>query len=221
MSALNVMRSTSVVHIATDGLFISPDGAIAPWLAPKTYVAPHMPMALATRGKSEAASILGMSIVKLFSEFDAVIDGLERVFPQLLTAPRQSTGEPDPLLMQTQLIVAGWSTARSQAEAYFIWAGEESGLADYPCAPFKLTPVDVGMCSPSLHVDLDIDLDLHHIERDMIAIIEAQRRELPVIVGGFCQLTTLTEHAVTQRILRRWPVSPFERREAAAPLCEG
>jgi hypothetical protein len=53
---------------------------------------------------------------------------------------------------------------------------------------------------PSQHVDVDPN----HVERDMIAVMEAQRREFPQ-VGGFCQLPTLRQHTVTQRILLRWP----------------
>jgi len=52
---------------------------------------------------------------------------------------------------------------------------------------------------PSQHVDVDPN----HVERDIIALMEAQRQNFPQ-VGGFCQLTSLTQHAVTQRILRRW-----------------
>ena len=63
---------------------------------------------------------------------------------------------------------------------------------------------------PSLHVDIDVNGNL---ERDMVAMMEAQRRELPQ-VGGFCQLTTLTQHTVTQRILRG---GPRDRREPAQP----
>jgi hypothetical protein len=37
----------------------------------------------------------------------------------------------------------------------------------------------------------------------MIAVVEAQRSEFPEAIGGFCQLTSLTQHDVTQRILRR------------------
>jgi hypothetical protein len=48
-----------------------------------------------------------------------------------------------------------------------------------------------------------VEVDPNQIERDMIVLIEAQRREFP-LVGGFCQLTSLTEYTVTQRILRRW-----------------
>jgi hypothetical protein len=48
-----------------------------------------------------------------------------------------------------------------------------------------------------------IDPDTIHLERDMIAVMEAQRREFP-LVGGFCQLMSLTQHTVTQRISRRW-----------------
>jgi hypothetical protein len=45
----------------------------------------------------------------------------------------------------------------------------------------------------------------NHIERDMIAVMEAQRRLVPK-VGGFCQLTSLRQHTVTQRIF-----APVER----------
>ncbi len=46
------------------------------------------------------------------------------------------------------------------------------------------------------------DNDDDGLEHDMLALMEAQRREYPKIIGGFCQLTTLTQHSVTQRILR-------------------
>ncbi len=62
---------------------------------------------------------------------------------------------------------------------------------------------------PSLHVEIDVNGNL---DRDMVAMMEAQRREFPQI-DGLCQLTTLTQHTVTQRILRRWSAAwaPFSR----------
>jgi hypothetical protein len=42
-----------------------------------------------------------------------------------------------------------------------------------------------------------------YFERDMVIHMQAQRREFPKI-GGFCQMTTLTQSGVTQRITRRW-----------------
>jgi hypothetical protein len=172
------------------------------WLAPKVYLAAHMPMAVATRGHWEAAIALGSSMVRLFSEFDALVDRLERIFPQLHLAQRQSTGAPDLHLMcTTEVVIAGWSNARSQAEAYYIWGGDESGLTDCSCPPFELMELDGVAFAPvpSQHVDVDPD----HVERDMVALMEAQRRDFPEI-GGFCQITTLTQGGVTQRILRRW-----------------
>jgi hypothetical protein len=216
MTALNVVRSASVVHIATDGLIglTTPDGLVLErWLAPKVFLAPHMPLAVATRGQWEAAFGLGISMVRLFSEFDALIDRLERIFPQLHLAQRQSTGAPDLHSMRTtEVVIAGWSTARSQAEAYYIWGGEKSDLADCSCPPFKLMRLEGLACAPvpSQHVDVDPN----HIERDMLAVMEAQRSEFPLAIGGFCQLTSLTQHAVTQRILRRWPDLPSERSQA-------
>jgi hypothetical protein len=44
----------------------------------------------------------------------------------------------------------------------------------------------------------------------MIGLMEQQRHDCTG-VGGFCQLTTLTEHSITQRILRRWPISVVDQ----------
>ncbi len=208
MSALNVVRSTSVVHIATDGLvgLTTPDGFVLErWLAPKVYLAPHMPMAVATRGQWESALALGISMVRLFSEFDALIDQLERIFPQLHLAQRQSTGAPDlHLFRTTEVVIAGWSTARSQAEAYYIWGGDESDFPGCSCPPFTLMWLDGACCAPVPSQHIEIEPAGEHVERDLLAIMDAQRAEFPQKVGGFCQLTSLTQHAVTQRILRRW-----------------
>jgi hypothetical protein len=51
--------------------------------------------------------------------------------------------------------------------------------------------------------------DPAHVERDFLALMERQRNGCTG-VGGFCQVTTLTEHAVTQKILKRWPISAEE-----------
>ena len=83
---------------------------------------------------------------------------------------------------------------------YFIRSGEDQGKRSFP--PFKLIELDGVTCGPV--PSKYIEVDPNHLERDMIAVMEAQRREFPQ-VGGFCQLTSLTQHAVTQRILRRWP----------------
>jgi hypothetical protein len=134
-----------------------------------------------------------------------LIDQLERIFPQLHLAQRQSTGAPDlQLFRTTEVVIAGWSTARSQAEAYYIWGGDESDLPDCSCQPFTLMWLDGACVTPVPSEHVEIEPAGERVERDMIAIMEAQRRELPLMIGGFCQVTSLTQHAVTQRILRRW-----------------
>jgi hypothetical protein len=59
-------------------------------------------------------------------------------------------------------------------------------------------------CAPVPSQHIEIEPAGEHVERDLLAIMEAQRAEFPQKVGGFCQLTSLTQHAVTCRILRRW-----------------
>jgi hypothetical protein len=48
--------------------------------------------------------------------------------------------------------------------------------------------------------------DWAHVERDMVVIMEAQREECTG-VGGYCLLTSLTQDTITQRVLKRWPLS--------------
>jgi hypothetical protein len=97
------------------------------------------------------------------------------------------------------------SAARCRPEIFVLRGGEEQAGV-FP--PWKLIRLDGLACSPAPKEELQIDPD--HIERDMIALMEAQRRDCTG-VGGFCQLTTLTEYSITQRILRRWPVTECDQ----------
>jgi hypothetical protein len=204
VTAINVFRSRGVVHIATDGQ--SYRGDVKTSLGPKVYVAAHMPLVLATRGLSEAKWLFGSMFCQAFAGFDELVDGLESEFPNMnstyLRFVSDSTAHD---ARNTELLFGGWSAARQQCEAYFIRAGDEQGERSYPS--WKLIELDglAGGPVPSTYVEVDPD----HIEHDTIALMEAQRREFP-LVGGFCQLTSLTEQTVTERILRRWPILPSE-----------
>jgi hypothetical protein len=56
---------------------------------------------------------------------------------------------------------------------------------------------------PSQLPELDADGDEECLHRNMVEVMALQRREFPMI-GGFVQLTTLTDAGISQRILRRW-----------------
>jgi hypothetical protein len=198
VTAIIVVRTRSVVHIATDGQ--SYRGEVKDYLAPKIYVAAHMPLLLATSGRGEARWLFSTMFHQAFAGFDELVDGIEGEFPNMHSNFLRFTPDPDaPAARDVELIIGGWSAARRQCEAYFIRAGEEQG--EQACPPWKLIECDGFGYRPP--ISKHVEVDPNHIERDMIALMEAQRREFP-LVGGFCELTSLTQHAVTQRILRRW-----------------
>jgi hypothetical protein len=97
-----------------------------------------------------------------------------------------------------QLTLAGWSTARQQCEAYVIRGGAQP-VDGFPPRTLIEIPGFAAAPAPSRLVRIDPD----HVDRDMLAVMEMQRRDSQRI-GGHCELTTLTQHTVTQRILRRW-----------------
>jgi hypothetical protein len=155
---------------------------------------------LAIRGRSEAKWVFSTMFHQAFAGFDELVDGIANEFPNVHSTFLRFVPDSNATAARNvELIIAGWSPARRQCEAYFIRAGDEQGERSYP--PFKLVGLDGVACGlvPSKHVAVDPN----HLERDTVAMMEAQRREFPQI-GGFCQLTSLTQHTVTQRILRRW-----------------
>ena len=210
MTAVNVFRSATEVHICTDGLCLLPNRTC---LVSKVHVASHMPLVLATRGLAAAPWMFGAMLSQAFAGFDELVDGLADQFPNMHTRFLRcvpDSGIPAFCEMQTpdtELYFAGWSAARQQCEAYFIRAGDER--REYP-HPFRLIPIDCLFGGPWLPMETWLspdcdDNDDDGLEHDMIALMEAQRHKMPQFIGGFCQVTTLTQHSVTQRILRRWP----------------
>jgi hypothetical protein len=203
VTAINVIRFRDAVHVGTDGLAYTGGGSTA--LAPKIYFAPHQPLVLATRGTLGAAQTFGMLVALYWDRFDAVVAGIEAAFPGLHENYRRSTGLPEdlPEVCNTEVIFAGWSAARGQAEAYYIRAGD----AESSFESMKLIEVGYVFAAPwpsSLTPAANLTEDEDSVRANMLAIAEAQRREFPQQVGGFLQLTTLTKETITSRILRRW-----------------
>ncbi len=67
-------------------------------------------------------------------------------------------------------------------------AAQGQGERSYP--PWKLIELHGVSCGPM--PSEYIEVDPNHLERDMIDVMEAQRREFPQD-GGFCRLTSVTQ----------------------------
>jgi hypothetical protein len=201
MTSVIVYRSDFAAHVATSGLVYGLD---RPYLSGEVYTLPHMPMLVVGRGLAEAARDYGHMFSHAFDTFDELVAGIEAAFPSMHATFLRSIPDPCYQARNSQLAIAGWSQARRSCEAYVIRGGEDQAGV-FP--PWKLIALDGLAFTPAPKQDIPFDPDC--IERDMIALMEAQRRDCTG-VGGFCQLTTLTEHAITQRVLCRWPISEVD-----------
>jgi hypothetical protein len=198
MTAVVVVRGYEELHIATDGLHFGGE----PSIAPKVYVCPNTPMILVSRGDSHAKDVFADLIHESFSQFDDVVSGIEAAFPMMYRkylARAEYMRIAPSASEDIELVFGGWSSARRRTECYFIRAGIE--IENYVPPWQRIWIADLcALPTPTRAVPFGGD-----IEGFMLATMEAQREDFPQHVGGFCQITSLSEHGIAQRILRRWP----------------
>ena len=98
---------------------------------PKNFVLPTFPAVLATRGSAIAPLLLGWALSSRFANFDEMVDGIEDAMPEIHKAASDDMGG-----MGFDLILAGFSSARSGAETYYMTTIdlEERGYADAAAA---------------------------------------------------------------------------------------
>jgi hypothetical protein len=214
MSAINVFLDPAAAHIVTDGALYERDGTLVA-AGQKVATFAHLPAAIAVRGASSFLPLLSIEINASARSFDELLEIIvakaEAVFAVCAAMPGQAR------FKSVDVILAGWSETRECAEAY--------GLFNYPAhgAPsWQLVPLEGGLVSPGDYAfhkgiqaagidPLAADFDA---ATDGLRIVQAQRaRAWPItgtaetahIVGAFAQLTTVTQDAITTRILERWP----------------
>ena len=219
MTALNIIRQSSAVHILTDGAGYRPDGAMA-FAMPKVFPLANLDAAVAGRGSplflvnfAIAATIKSGS----FDRFKAIaIDLASAVFREVKAAMIAS-GEGSLF----DLAVAGWSEAGGPS-AYFITNNESYGATVPPWQIVESGPINLAPQNAAISAELErefpngADPDLFDPEVDGLRILEIQRRH-PVThssgsafadaksVGAFAQLTTIRRGEITMKIIRRWP----------------
>jgi hypothetical protein len=199
VTAIDLFCTPLAVHVATDGLTLT-EGGDRPLTAPKIHTIPHVPLLIAVRGFGAAAYVYGTMFHHAFDDFDGLVAGVESAFPEMWAGFLRSSRDVGYQARNSQLAFAGWSNARCRCEAYLLRGGEEQENV-FP--PWKLLPLQGLMYSPPPKEDVPFDPD--RVDESMLALMEVQKRDC-MGVGGFCQLTTLTQGGITQQILRRWPV---------------
>jgi hypothetical protein len=225
MSVVNVVCQPQCAIVLTDGATYSADGIIR-GLGQKVFTATSWPGLVAGRGTAIATVILGQALSWRFSTFDQAVAGVQNALPELVALYGLDQSD--------ELILAGWSEDRSQAESYVIYTGDDlpEGMDEddldklvqaggiRPPAAFELIKLPAVVAGPLLGAEIteasgyrgiNANDDYEKVISGLRLLIECQRHDNFIgdggkhLVGGFAQLTTVWPDKIEQRILHRWP----------------
>lgn len=198
----------------SDGIGLGDDGKIAS-IAPKITILPLLNAAIGIRGDALIALLLmsGLSADwQQFGSYDGLrsglVDHLSNVFD---VAGDQWEAMRGPGWSEMDIIVAGWSET-SGPDSYLLRTMEGTATPAWEIIDtggVLLTPSNDGIFESLGEFGRSGAIS----DLEMIAIAEKQRNYTEPygpnkietsLVGGFLQLTTITERDISTRIIHRW-----------------
>lgn len=211
MSVANAYLTSDGAHLFTDGGGFSADGSCT-HIVQKARIAAHQNAAFTARGPVSFSDVLAFLVGQLQGGFDELLDqfpgACRKAHDQVVQAA--AAGKPmaaDPQLADAVLI--GLSERRGFV-AYSFEAAQRGVLPSwFPQrmdgeTPLQLvTPADGDLQAAMKSGGHDIWAPKVDVEAHGLALMRAQRASSSV-VGGFCQMTSVTADGVRTRILERW-----------------
>lgn len=214
MTAINVLLSPTAVHVLSDGAGYLPDGTIVS-IQSKVLPIAGANAVLAARGYIAFAHLFAERLAA-FGSFDELAAGATAAILEVIAHARGKFA-PGVLDEPLDLVLAGWSESRDQAEAFALFNHDAYGIPAW-----ELTPIGEGYISPGNadfferleEIGLDPLSSDFDPQTDGLRLLEEQRAmRWPLLgggetirsVGGFCQLTMVRRDEISSRILKRWP----------------
>lgn len=220
MTAFAVMPSVDRIVIASDGAVCSPNDFSLLGFASKVVLIPEWSCVFAVRGTAGFAQSLYMNL------------GWRRDFDDMLTVICDASQSLHAQYVDHykvgshwSMMIAGWSTARAQAEMYLLRSREykminmQTGELDV-IAPYKLYGTWSLLAAPmpdsELRQKFGIDLT-KAAEADPVGLtcrlVAAARWQADnefsdgdvCMIGGFIQSTVLMRDRITTEIVHHWP----------------
>lgn len=220
----------SLIHLATDAAIYQHDQTVVAF-GTKVWPVSHWPGLVACAGNAAAVPLFGWSLSQEFSAWDDLIDDAERGLANLARLVK------DYGLSHAAVLLAGISAKRGP-EAYTFQTTtelppcttrEEAEASPYFQPPYVLTKLPDVIMTPVAPPEMAIAANYEGIDVDAdpdvvvwgIRKVLAMQRAMPLPdgiggIGGWAELTTVSEAGVTQRIIDRWPGD-----KVGAPLHHG
>lgn len=200
MSVINVLRQHNAVHVLSDGAAYDGMGKFV-YFQSKVLPAPHLNAVIACRGMKLTIPFVADALASCAESYDALrsmAGSVSKLFFEQVT--RGSARE------DIEIVVAGFS--EKGPDSYVVVSHNRSpGIAPWTVVDTGaayLSPFSEDVANALKSKFPDPNVGCMDAARDGLAIMELQRSQFPR-VGGFAQLTTVTEWSITMRVLKRWP----------------
>jgi hypothetical protein len=227
MTAINIIRQSEVIHVISDGAFCDPNGVLCE-LVPNTWLIPHLLAAIGIHGSPHFMPFLVNRLGRESRSFDDMMDKIIPIAIDVHTSFPMTHGtlEWGAVAPEFDLLAAGWSKVRGRPVSYLIARPEgrhgaahnSRGIWDVIELPDALIapPITERMIA-TVGWKLPESAQAFQPEIDGLKLLNAQRlSRLPInpkdpeggdgfMVGGFAQLTSISERGISSRILHRWP----------------
>jgi hypothetical protein len=225
MTAINTIRQSHAVHILSDGAFCNDQGTILE-IGPNVFPLPHLSAAVALRGATHFLPFLVYRLCRDCTSFEELLSKVVRTalevyasFPMMLGTLGFGNVTPD-----FDLVVAGWSAKRNRPESYIVAAPRQQPQATPPWSLIDLPEILIAPSITELQIhaaqwSVPKSAEAFNPAEDGLKLLQAQRARRPTLnvepkphyVGGFIQLTTISDAGVDTKILHRWPDKVGER----------
>jgi len=205
MTAINVLCQGARGLMLTDTSGYDKQGICREWRS-KAVTLPHAATVVAARG----AHMSTISVYDCCHDCDGYNEMRATISERLLKAFAWNTQQDRSYGLD--VIALGWSEKERCVKSFF--ACNEDGFLPHDC-DCQLAP----LLSPEEVKSAGVNpAKFDHGERDLLRIMDYQRRNNPGQIGGAAVLTIVTETTITQQVIHRWPDKRGEK-IASAQSC--
>lgn len=211
MTAINTVLKRDSVHLLTDAASYDIAGNLVT-AAPKVALLPHLNAAVACRGPHIALPLIADLLGAAASTYDDLKAKAPAFICALLPIFEASFAQCQ-FGSDFDIVVAGISEMAGP-DAYLICSHDRYGAA--PFSTVQLSGLSLLPGDPAIHervlATVLSDVEQFDVERDGLAVLEAQRAHAVehaggrwlTGVGGFAQVTSITRDGISTRVIHRW-----------------
>lgn len=215
MSAVNIFPSRAAISVLSDALYYEASGVVRGF-GSKVILYPELTCVAACRGDAGVISVLG-GASRTAQSIDHLFKGLTESLERLVDAVRVHDSSRLATVFDAEISVAGWSSDHNQFGHWLMPLSEKYGDAA-PAWRFtyrgQSNAIAPGLSDFQPPAEFDCrtsGLDLLKRQRHLLWPAAAEGAGQFHAVGGFAQLTIVTQDKVTSEIIHRWPDKIGER----------